>query len=117
MADAPRSAVCQSCGRGFVFTTSYQNYLERRGAKVSTPMLCVTCFRRTGPLPKREGRVKWFDPRKHYGFIVTDEGLEVFFHREQILDNQDSEPLKGQTILFHLHYAPKGPEALNVELV
>jgi len=115
MSNQHEAAICQRCGRGFMLTATYRNLLDRRGAKVVTPVLCTTCFLKDGPLPKQRGRVKWFSPRKHYGFIVTAKGEEVFFHQHQLLG--DNEVHKGQTALFHVRYSVKGPEALNVELV
>ena len=84
---------------------------------MATPVLCMTCFLREGPLPKQHGKVKWFNARKHYGFIVTDKGQDVFFHQKQLLGDERAEPHEGQPVLFHKRYAVKGPEALNVELV
>lgn len=112
-----QSAVCQRCGTGFVLTSSYSDLLARRGAKVIIPLLCPTCFLTQGPLPKQRGEVKWFSPRKHYGFIISEEGEEVFFHEQQLFGNSRKNPQQGQEVRFHLHYPIKGPEALNVELV
>jgi CspA family cold shock protein len=69
-----------------------------------------------GPERKTQGSVKWFSAHKHYGFIATDEGEEVFFHERQLLANNGNGPHKGQRAQFHIHYPIKGPEALNVEL-
>jgi CspA family cold shock protein len=113
----PQSTVCQRCGRGFVLVSTYYGFLERRGAKEKTPLICATCFRKRGPLPKLRGRIKWFNSRKNYGFAVTDDNQEVYLHQRQILGDQNIEPQQGQTVLFHVHYSPKGPEALNVALV
>ena len=112
-----QSVVCHRCGTGFVLTSSYTDLLARRGAKVVVPLLCPTCFLTQGPLPKHRGEVKWFSPRRHYGFIVSEEGEEAFFHEEQLLGNSSEAPEQGQEVRFHLHYPIKGPEALNVELV
>jgi cold shock CspA family protein len=117
MSDSPQSAVCQRCGRGFVVIDTHRDFLARRGEKVQAPVLCATCFRRQGPLPKRMGKIKWFNARKQYGFIVTDDGEEIFVHQRQILDDQASVPHAGQTARFHVHPSIKGPEALNVELI
>jgi CspA family cold shock protein len=117
MSETSRSIVCQRCGRGFVLTSSYRHFLSRRGIKVKVPMLCMTCFLKAGPLPKQEGEVKWFNPRKRYGFIVTEEGQDIFVHQQQILARKGNEPHEGQTVRFHLQHSPKGPEAVNVELV
>lgn len=117
MVHQTQSAVCQQCGTGFVLTSSYTDLLARRGAKVIVPLLCPTCFLTQGPLPKQRGEIKWFNPRKHYGFIVSEEGEDVFFHEEQLLGHVSRGPEQGQPVRFHLHYPIKGPEALNVELI
>jgi cold shock CspA family protein len=109
--------VCQRCGRGFVLTSTYLDLIQRRGGKVIVPLLCPTCFLTEGPVPKLRGTIKWFNPLKHYGFIVTEEGEDAFFHQRQLLADNSVQPREGQAVNFHLHYAVKGPEALNVELV
>lgn len=112
-----QTVTCQRCGSGFVLTTTYSDMLARWGAKVVVPLLCPTCFLTYGPLPKKCGEIKWFNPRKHYGFIISDDGEEVFFHERQLLKGKGDGPYSGQAVRFHAHYAIKGPEALNVELV
>jgi CspA family cold shock protein len=108
--------VCQRCGRGFVFTATYGDLLLRWGRHVIVPVLCPTCFLGTGPLPKEEGKVKWFSPRKHYGFITLGAGKDVFFHQQQLLEDGNGVPQKGQAARFHMRHSPKGPEAVNVEI-
>lgn len=108
--------VCQRCGRGFVSTLTYRGFLARWGRHVVIPVLCPTCFLEAGPLPKERGKVKWFSGRKHYGFITVGEEKDVFFHQQQLVEGVDNGPQEGQTVLFHVRYSPKGPEALNVEV-
>jgi CspA family cold shock protein len=117
MSDQLQVLVCQRCGRGFVLTSTYLDLLARRGKKVLVPVLCPTCFMKKGPLPKQRGKVKWFNPHKHYGFITTGEGKDVFFHQRQILEEYEDKVHEGQTARFHIRYSPKGPEALNVEMI
>ena len=117
MSRQTRSAACQRCGSGFVLTETYRDLLARRGARVILPVLCPTCFLTVGPMPKEKGEVKWFNPHKHYGFIVTDDGEEIFFHQQQILNQKGEGPQSGQKVRFHTQYRLKGPEALNVEMV
>jgi CspA family cold shock protein len=117
MSDQLEVLVCQRCGRGFVLTSTYLDLLARRGVQVYQPVSCPTCFVRKGPLPKQRGKVKCFDPRKHYGFITTGEGEDIFFHQRQILGEGNGEAHEGQAARFHVGYSPKGPEALNVEMV
>ena len=107
--------VCQRCGRGYVLTATYNDFLARWGRNVIVPVLCPTCFLEKGPLPKVKGRVKWFSARKHYGFLTLGEERDVFFHQEQLLAEADQSLREGQVVRFHLQNSPKGPEALNVE--
>jgi len=116
MGDNLSVIVCQRCGRGFVLTATYRGFLGRWGRRVIVPVLCPTCFLEAGPLPKERGEVKWFSSRKHYGFITTEDDEDVFFHQEQILERTEVPPKKGQSARFHLRQAPKGLEALNVEV-
>ncbi len=108
--------VCQRCGRGFVLTHTYRGYLERWGRPVIVPVLCPTCFLQAGPLPRKRGEVKWFSPRKRYGFIAVGADEDVFFHEEQLLGKAEVAPRAGQHVRFHVRQSSKGPEALNVEI-
>ena len=117
MSNEHQTIVCQQCGRGFVLTSSYRNFLARRGAKVAVPVQCMTCFSKAGPLPKQRGKVKWFSQHKHYGFSATGDGEEVFFHQNELLGGNGNVPQEGQIAQFHVRYSVKGVEAVNVELV
>ncbi len=117
MSSSTRAATCQECGSGYILTSSYTDLLERRQVHVVVPVLCPTCFLTKGPMPKQQGKVKWFNPEKQYGFIIADTGEELFFHQEQLLSRHHHDLKGGQTVRFHVHYPVKGPEALNVELM
>jgi CspA family cold shock protein len=97
-------------------TPNYISFLQRKRMQVALPVICMTCFMNTGPEPKQQGKVKWFNPNKRYGFITDQEGQEVFLHQKHILNGTGASVREGQQVRFHLHYAPKGPEAWNVEL-
>jgi cold shock CspA family protein len=66
---------------------------------------------------KRRGTVQRFDRRKRYGFIVGEQGERVFVHQNALYKANGSRPYAGQPVLYHVRYAIKGPEALNVELL
>jgi len=34
------------------------------------------------------GMVKWYNPEKAYGFITTEEGKDLFVHRNSIADGR-----------------------------
>ena len=117
MSDHLVTLTCQRCGAGFVLGQTYRDLLQRREILVITPPQCPTCFIGEGPLPKERGQIKWFSSQKHYGFIVTQDGMECFVHERQLLGDSAESPQKGQQVRFHVHYPVKGPEALNVELL
>jgi CspA family cold shock protein len=62
-----------------------------------------------------EGRVKWFNERKGFGFIETDEGSDVFVHFSAIQDNGFRTLQEGQRVSFEMQQGQKGPAAANVK--
>ncbi|MDW8181826.1 cold shock domain-containing protein [Thermoflexus sp.] len=60
-----------------------------------------------------EGRVKWFNPEKGYGFIRCEDGTEIFFHRTGIA--RPGLILEAdQPVTFEVEITPKGPQAVRV---
>ena len=64
-----------------------------------------------------EGKVKWFDPKKGYGFIQRDEGDDVFVHFSSIEGDGFKSLEEGQKVTFEIADSDKGPQASNVKLV
>ena len=71
------------------------------------------------------GTVRWFEPRKGFGFIEPDDGTgDVFVHRSSVADDGDSslpdhnavmaalEP--GEKVRFEVIEAPYGRQAKQV---
>lgn len=64
--------------------------------------------------------VKWFDPKKGYGFIDhPEEGEDVFVHYSNIESDDDFKTLQsGQRVRFEMDDGPKGlhaPEVVPLE--
>jgi cold shock CspA family protein len=117
MLNQGRIIACRRCGMGFLVTPTDLDSMRRWGARVVVPLLCLRCFRQQGPLPKERGTVKWFDPRRRYGFIVDEHDDEVYFRQDQLFGKKRDLALEGQAARFHVHKTVKGLEALNVELL
>ncbi len=117
MTEQLQTTICRRCGRCFVLTSIYLDKRARWGAEVIEPVLCPTCFWNHGPLPKRQGHIKWFDSHKHCGFIIAGEEEEILFHQQQVIGSNKENARAGQMVQFHVRQVEKGPEALNVELI
>jgi CspA family cold shock protein len=61
------------------------------------------------------GKVKWFNEKKGFGFIVPDDGSEdVFVHHSKITAEGFRTLKEGQAVEYDLGQGKKGPEATNV---
>jgi len=59
------------------------------------------------------GKVKWYNPYKGYGFLLGDDGNDYFIHRSSIpLDTTLNE---GDSIQFESKENNKGLEAVEIE--
>jgi len=68
---------------------------------------------------RKTGFVKWFDYRKGYGFITTEDQEDVFVHFSNIEMEGFKKLDMGDQVEFDLEESKngKGPEALNVKVV
>lgn len=64
-----------------------------------------------------EGKVKWFNEKKGFGFIESDEGGDVFVHYSAIQGNGFRTLYEGQRISFDVEQGNKGPSAVNVTVL
>jgi len=64
------------------------------------------------------GKVKWFDPKKGYGFISQDKGEDVFVHFSEIKTENEFKTLEqNQPVTFEIVESKRGLQAHNVVLV
>lgn len=61
-----------------------------------------------------QGKVKWFNPRKGYGFIATSDGPDVFVHYSSISQEGFKTLGEGDAVTFDIVDGEKGPRATNV---
>jgi cold shock protein len=72
--------------------------------------------RPTGPAEEVDGQVKWYDPKKGFGFVAVAGSKDVFIHRSVLAREGISELQEGQRIHMRVVPGAKGLEATSVEL-
>ncbi len=56
-----------------------------------------------------EGEIKWFDPRKGYGFIIGPEGQDIFVHFSVIEQDEGFRTFRdGEKIVYDANDGDKG---------
>jgi CspA family cold shock protein len=61
-----------------------------------------------------EGKVKWFNERKGFGFIEQEGGADIFVHFSAIQSSGFKTLNEGQQVSFDVVQGKKGLEAENV---
>lgn len=61
-----------------------------------------------------EGKVKWFNDEKGFGFIEQEGGKDVFVHFSAINGSGRKTLKEGQKVTMEVTNGQKGPQAENV---
>lgn len=61
-----------------------------------------------------QGKVKWFNAEKGFGFIERDGGDDVFVHFSAIQHDGYKTLEEGQKVEFEIVDGARGPQAANV---
>lgn len=132
---------CSVCGSSFIFPVDEQRRMMEEQGGIEVPTTCpshrhpqqAANRRPAGPAQApaagpdeaaaeetmaeggpHHGRVKWFDARKGYGFLVRDDGREVFVHYSGLEGEGFRTLYEGQEVEFQIEQTPRGPQAINV---
>ena len=82
-----------------------QDYVRRQRGSVKLHM------------PRAAGRVVHLFPAEAHGFLEADDGHEVYFHRNSVLENAFDDLDLGSRVTFVEESGDKGPQASTVRLV
>ncbi|HDU6364103.1 TPA: cold-shock protein CspD [Listeria monocytogenes] len=63
----------------------------------------------------QNGKVKWFNNEKGYGFIESDGGEDIFVHFTAIQGDDYKSLEEGQAVTFEVVEGNRGAQAANVE--
>jgi CspA family cold shock protein len=64
-----------------------------------------------------QGTVKWFNDAKGYGFIVRENGPDVFVHHASIVAEGFRTLAEGDRVEFDVVQGPKGLQAEHVRKI
>ncbi|MCD5407521.1 MAG: cold shock domain-containing protein [Desulfotomaculum sp.] len=64
-----------------------------------------------------QGKVKWFNSEKGYGFIEREDGGDVFVHFSAIQEEGFKALAEGQQVEFDIVEGARGEQAANVTKV
>jgi cold shock protein len=62
-----------------------------------------------------QGKVKWFNAEKGFGFIEVEGGDDVFVHFSAIQGDGFKTLDEGQNVTFDIEQGQRGPQAANVQ--
>lgn len=66
---------------------------------------------------RETGAVKWFSAEKGYGFIVRDQGGDIFVHHSQIAQSGYRRLQEGQRVEYSVLESDKGLQAQEVRAI
>lgn len=114
--------MCDNCGVSFLWTIEEQHQEEQHQEEqhqmqgsVDAPAFCPACRRLAAPVGRERGVVKWYDGRKHYGFIVRQKEDEIFTHRSQLAER--GRLREGDLVEFAVTTGDKGLMAADVYIL
>ncbi len=64
-----------------------------------------------------QGRIKWFNDAKGFGFIEYKERVDIFVHYSSIISNGYKTLNEGDIVSFEVVETDKGYQAKNVTLL
>jgi len=64
-----------------------------------------------------QGKVKWFNDQKGYGFISATDGKDYFVHHTSILGEGFKTLKEGANVQFDIEKTDRGPRAVQVSVI
>ena len=104
--------VCDHCGVTFLWSLEEQ---RQSPPQSRPPLLCRGCAFLLPGQGRQRGLVKWYSPRRGYGFISPASGPDLFAHRSRFAGA--ARPRKDDLVEFAIEESERGPAAVDVRLL
>ena len=65
----------------------------------------------------QQGKVKWFNDQKGFGFISSSDGQDYFVHHTGIISEGFKTLAEGEEVQFSIEESEKGPRAVEVSII
>ena len=101
---------CARCGISFVWRRE-----EQEQPAAAQPLHCPACRRLLPEAGRERGLVKWYDRKKHYGFIVRAGHPDIYVHRTSFDSRRLPRP--GDLVEFGVEESNRGPVAKAVVVI
>lgn len=64
-----------------------------------------------------DGTIKWYNPRKGFGFISAEDGTEIFVHKSDVdYIGFRNHLVDGLRVTYEVQKTPKGTKAIKVRI-
>jgi CspA family cold shock protein len=100
---------CDRCGISFLWSQEEQRRAEAK------PNLCPGCRYALPGSDRERGLVKWYNPRKRFGFIVRADGPDIFAHGSEL--DGASRLFPGDLVEFQVGQSERGPIARAITVI
>jgi len=64
-----------------------------------------------------QGKVKWFNDQKGFGFISAEDGNDYFVHYSSIEGDGFKTLKEGTSVQFTIEKSDRGPRAIQVTMI
>ena len=64
-----------------------------------------------------QGKVKWFNDQKGFGFISAEDGNDYFVHYSSIVGDGFKTLKEGTSVQFTIEKSDRGPRAIQVSML
>ena len=107
---------CENCGISFLWSIEEQKSSAKEAeSSPKAPSHCPACRQLLPDLQRERGLVKWFNPRKHFGFIVRRNAEEIFAPAAEVKGRVRLK--EGDLVEFTVSSNERGPMASEIRIL